>query len=323
MHGNSGDSYDFGARIHDARLGRFLSVDPLTAEYPNYSPYLFAGNNPIYYLDREGRDQIEYLITISETGKVQLQLLYFDGDNNFTPDYTKATVVFGSTSATYYFTNYGTNGDGSIFAPKGGGHNNLDQWGAFFGGLLSNPVATLSNPNYTTEAQIRQEDITDLAFSLALGAFFKQRASAQNTKQQQSSNEGVSTSGEKKIQVGTYEEMAKSNVKTGKSADHIPSYGALKTQTESLLGRELTPIEAKNLRNKALTMVYETEIHQTSSRTYGGRNNKAKQASDAANLYNAVKKDVDALKPKLLEAGYSETEINEASEKLLAPYKPK
>jgi Metallopeptidase toxin 3 len=41
-------------RIYDPRLGRFLSVDPIAAEYPWYTPYQFAGNNPIYYVDVNG-----------------------------------------------------------------------------------------------------------------------------------------------------------------------------------------------------------------------------------------------------------------------------
>ncbi len=48
------DDYDFGARIYDARIGKFFSTDPLEEEYENISPYAFAANNPIYYLDENG-----------------------------------------------------------------------------------------------------------------------------------------------------------------------------------------------------------------------------------------------------------------------------
>jgi len=50
----SGNSYDFGARIHDPRLGRFLSIDPLIKEYPGNSPYAYAINNPIMFIDVNG-----------------------------------------------------------------------------------------------------------------------------------------------------------------------------------------------------------------------------------------------------------------------------
>jgi len=35
-----GNSYDFGARTYDSRLGRWLSVDPQANSYPSYSPYV-------------------------------------------------------------------------------------------------------------------------------------------------------------------------------------------------------------------------------------------------------------------------------------------
>ena len=46
-----GNSYDFGARIYDCRLGVFLSIDPLASDYPFSSPYVYAANNPILYID--------------------------------------------------------------------------------------------------------------------------------------------------------------------------------------------------------------------------------------------------------------------------------
>jgi RHS repeat-associated protein len=49
-----GGSYDFGERIYDGRLGRFLSLDRFAFKYPFYSPYLFAGNNPIAAIDIDG-----------------------------------------------------------------------------------------------------------------------------------------------------------------------------------------------------------------------------------------------------------------------------
>ena len=45
---------DYGMRIYDGRLGRFLSVDPLTFSYPWYTPYQFAGNMPIKFIDLDG-----------------------------------------------------------------------------------------------------------------------------------------------------------------------------------------------------------------------------------------------------------------------------
>jgi hypothetical protein len=43
--------------MHDPRVGRFFSEDPLTPRYPHYSPYIFSGNNPILFLDLEGLEE--------------------------------------------------------------------------------------------------------------------------------------------------------------------------------------------------------------------------------------------------------------------------
>jgi RHS repeat-associated protein len=52
-----GNQQDYGMRIHDTRLGRFLSVDPFSPEYPWYTPYQFAGNIPIWAIDLDGLEE--------------------------------------------------------------------------------------------------------------------------------------------------------------------------------------------------------------------------------------------------------------------------
>jgi RHS repeat-associated protein len=54
MFGSLGTAYDFGARMYDSRLSRFFAIDPLTNSTPDESPFAYAGNSPIYYIDREG-----------------------------------------------------------------------------------------------------------------------------------------------------------------------------------------------------------------------------------------------------------------------------
>lgn len=52
-----GAMYDYGFRIYDPRIAKFLSVDPLSPKYPWYTPYQFAGNNPIKFIDLDGLEQ--------------------------------------------------------------------------------------------------------------------------------------------------------------------------------------------------------------------------------------------------------------------------
>jgi RHS repeat-associated protein len=46
--------YDYGFRIYNPTIGKFLSTDPLTRDYPWYTPYQFAGNTPIMAIDLDG-----------------------------------------------------------------------------------------------------------------------------------------------------------------------------------------------------------------------------------------------------------------------------
>jgi len=55
----SGNSINYKYRIHDPRLGRFLSIDPLTKEYPWNSPYAFSENKVISSIEFEGLEAWE------------------------------------------------------------------------------------------------------------------------------------------------------------------------------------------------------------------------------------------------------------------------
>ncbi len=70
-----------GARFYDADVGRFLSLDPLAADYPTLGDYVYVANNPLKYTDPNGKwieEKVEKgggkngrdLVTIKVTGKL-------------------------------------------------------------------------------------------------------------------------------------------------------------------------------------------------------------------------------------------------------------
>ena len=49
--------YYYGARYYAAWIARFVSVDPLQLKYPHYTPYQYAGNKPVSYIDLDGLEE--------------------------------------------------------------------------------------------------------------------------------------------------------------------------------------------------------------------------------------------------------------------------
>lgn len=95
-----GNIYDYGFRIYNPRIGRFLSRDPLTSGYPWYTPYQFAGNKPIWAIDVDGLEEYIYVYEFdAETQTATLiekvnnvKIVYeFDGYWNAPVQYNKTT----------------------------------------------------------------------------------------------------------------------------------------------------------------------------------------------------------------------------------------
>ena len=60
----SGSLHAFEYRMHDTRIGRFWSVDPLAGMFPWNSTYAFAENSPIGFLELEGLEKVQFGNTI-------------------------------------------------------------------------------------------------------------------------------------------------------------------------------------------------------------------------------------------------------------------
>ena len=111
-----GNQQDYGMRIYDNRLGKFLSVDPLADEYPMLTPYQFAGNMPVRYIDLDGLEPGDPMYYVVEGFRqyfdVGVNLFNFNFDLSFnktsgtstgsgTTSATTSTSTVNTTSASY------------------------------------------------------------------------------------------------------------------------------------------------------------------------------------------------------------------------------
>src|SRR5690606_1312580 len=71
----NGNIYDYGFRIYNPRLGKFLSVDPLSSKFPYYGPFQFAGNKPIVAIDLDGLEEYWSHSWTESDGSVKSQLV--------------------------------------------------------------------------------------------------------------------------------------------------------------------------------------------------------------------------------------------------------
>lgn len=121
----------------------------------------------------------------------------------------------------------------------------------------------------------------------------------------------------KALDVNSYKNLKqRSIVGDNLDLDHIPSFAALKKEKENKLGRKLSPIEEKALRDEATAIAVPKDTH-INSRTYGGKNTKAQIVNDASNLCYAQECDINHMRKSLIDKGYDSLAVEEAINEII------
>lgn len=103
--------------------------------------------------------------------------------------------------------------------------------------------------------------------------------------------------------------------RNGLHVDHMPSQAALEhylVENFPYLGEA----DRKQAMKNAASIAIPARIHQKYSETFGGRNTKHKQQMDAGDLQGAVERNFYAIKPYMLEEGFTDADLEDARAKM-------
>ena len=145
---NNLDEYFFGARTMYAIMNRFNQMDPLCEKYYSVSPYAYCMNNPVRFVDPDGKDSFEYdietrkLTWINDVGGKESQTVDFvKGDVFFTYRTIEGENIYVyALKEGYAITNFDANFDDRGYNAKSGYEYSFDDF------IMRNEILKDPNP---------------------------------------------------------------------------------------------------------------------------------------------------------------------------------
>ena len=94
-------SLDFGARIYDPRICRFLSIDPFQIEFPWLSHYCYAGNSLLMFIEANG-----LVIQFAENAQKETAMKIYQDIYDHADEETKAKLKVLENSDVVYLIDF-------------------------------------------------------------------------------------------------------------------------------------------------------------------------------------------------------------------------
>jgi RHS repeat-associated protein len=153
--------YYYGARYYNPKFSIWLSTDPLAEKFPSHSPYSFCFNNPLRFVDPDGRAPSDW-IKNNKTGKIEWRNEVTSIAN--TPkgygwigkdDNSIILNLFGTNSSSDYSTNIGSIGFEDFdnpYSAKGAASQTMSTYTTLYANLSAN-VTTKYNDDGTVNGK--------------------------------------------------------------------------------------------------------------------------------------------------------------------------
>jgi RHS repeat-associated protein len=190
--------YYYGARFYEPKTSIWLSIDPLAEKFPDQSPYSFCFNNPMKFVDPDGREPIDppfgYSISAGisfGSGGFAFNITGSVGVQHKTPSFQGQAFLTGSAYM-------GGNQLGTSSMTKG------VQWDATLTGIATSGAGLgQAHSTYSVNSNMKSPFSNDFQFSTSYGQALNYN-SAVNAQSDSSFGNSIQRSGIIGLKVGNF-----------------------------------------------------------------------------------------------------------------------